>query len=209
MVADFLETHADSWVRGRTVLELGAGAALPSLVAALVGARFVVATDYNDPAVVRTMCENADGVRADLPRGGDELVVRGYTWGVRTEEFLAGLPLPAPAAPVGEKEKGGAFDLLILADVIYTTAQHGALVATIRRMLRRSRDAMALVASTAYQPQYKEKIWAFFPLVEANGFVVTELFKTMVQELLFEDDPGVSRCDYNSVVYVCDSVRAD
>ena len=42
-----------------SVLELGAGAAVPSLVAALNGARIVVATDYPDRDLVANMEANA------------------------------------------------------------------------------------------------------------------------------------------------------
>ncbi|AEO64284.1 uncharacterized protein THITE_2110264 [Thermothielavioides terrestris NRRL 8126] len=54
-------------VRGRTVLELGAGAGLPSIVAAALGARRVVVTDYPDPDLVANMWRNARGARALFP----------------------------------------------------------------------------------------------------------------------------------------------
>jgi EEF1A N-terminal glycine/lysine methyltransferase len=46
VMADYLTVHADTLVRDRYVLELGAGAGLPSFVAAMKGAKRVVVTDY-------------------------------------------------------------------------------------------------------------------------------------------------------------------
>ena len=43
-----------------SVLELGAAAALPSMVAALNGARKVVVTDYPDPELVENIVYNVD-----------------------------------------------------------------------------------------------------------------------------------------------------
>jgi predicted nicotinamide N-methyase len=46
ITADYLTEHADELVKNRHVLELGAGAGLPSFVAAMKGAKSVVVTDY-------------------------------------------------------------------------------------------------------------------------------------------------------------------
>jgi nicotinamide N-methyltransferase len=52
VISTYLEEHADKLVKGKTVLELGAGAGLPSLVCALNGAYQVVVTDYPDAELV-------------------------------------------------------------------------------------------------------------------------------------------------------------
>lgn len=49
-VARWLVSHPEA-VRGRRVVELGAGAGLPSLVAGTIGAASVVCTDYDEPGV--------------------------------------------------------------------------------------------------------------------------------------------------------------
>ncbi|KAH9979473.1 hypothetical protein BGW80DRAFT_1435008 [Lactifluus volemus] len=57
--------------RGRTVLELGAGGGLPSLVAAKCGARTVVLTDYPDQALIENMAYNvAQNIEPALAHGG-------------------------------------------------------------------------------------------------------------------------------------------
>jgi EEF1A N-terminal glycine/lysine methyltransferase len=57
-VSDFLEENATSLVHGRCVLELGAGAGLPSLVCALKGAIRVVLTDYPDSDLIDNLRHN-------------------------------------------------------------------------------------------------------------------------------------------------------
>jgi nicotinamide N-methyltransferase len=47
-------------VKGKTVLELGAGAGLPSLVCALNGASQVVVTDYPDAELIENLRYNID-----------------------------------------------------------------------------------------------------------------------------------------------------
>jgi EEF1A N-terminal glycine/lysine methyltransferase len=53
--ATYLDEHKDL-CRGKTVLELGAGAALPGLIAAINGAKKTVVTDYPD----RDLIENIE-----------------------------------------------------------------------------------------------------------------------------------------------------
>jgi nicotinamide N-methyltransferase len=46
--------------RGKRIAELGAGAALPSIVSALGGAAQVTVTDYPDEELIRNMAYNLD-----------------------------------------------------------------------------------------------------------------------------------------------------
>lgn len=50
----------DNLVRGKSILELGAGAGLPGIVAALDGAQRVVITDYPDQSLVDNITWNVD-----------------------------------------------------------------------------------------------------------------------------------------------------
>lgn len=49
MLADLFDRDAAGTCEGRSVLELGAGAGLPSLICALNGASTVVISDYQNP----------------------------------------------------------------------------------------------------------------------------------------------------------------
>ena len=54
-VADYLEEHGDIYVKDRNILEFGAGAGLPSIVAAKNGAMSVLVTDYPDEELVENL----------------------------------------------------------------------------------------------------------------------------------------------------------
>ena len=57
-VSEYLEENRKTLVEGKTILELGAGAGLPSLVCALNGATRVVTTDYPDSDLVDNLKHN-------------------------------------------------------------------------------------------------------------------------------------------------------
>lgn len=76
LISDYLQRNPDG-CKGKSVLELGAAAAVPSMVAATLGTRLVVATDYPDPNILKIMQENinvnaalfADGCKPPIVQG--------------------------------------------------------------------------------------------------------------------------------------------
>jgi len=102
---------------GKTLLELGCGLGLPSLVAAAAGFT-VTATDYEETAL--------EGVRYNAERNG--------VAGLRTR-VLDWRSIP---------DDLGTFDLVVAADVLYETHHPAALAATIRSSLDRA--GLGLVA---------------------------------------------------------------
>ncbi|ODH51230.1 hypothetical protein GX48_02659 [Paracoccidioides brasiliensis] len=191
--AYYLESKARDWVEGRDILELGAGAGLPSLVCAILGARTAVVTDYPDCDLVENMRINAKACESLLSlREGkaSPLHVEGFKWGADPETVLRHLPADSDSGP---RAAGRGFDLLILADVIYNHPQHRELIESVKQTLKRARHALAFVVFTPYQPWLLEKIVAFFPRAEENGFVVTKVFEKLTEKAMFEDDPGDER----------------
>ena len=71
VLADYLDVHSAELCLGKTVLELGAGSALPSVVAAKLGARRVCATDYPANDVVENIARQflANGVSREVGHG--------------------------------------------------------------------------------------------------------------------------------------------
>ncbi|GMK53710.1 hypothetical protein CspeluHIS016_0102960 [Cutaneotrichosporon spelunceum] len=158
--------------KGRRVLELGAGGALPSLAAALGGASFVAATDYNDASLLENIAFN---VTANL---GDELGgcvhAIGHTWG-------------ADVAPLME---GGPYDLVILSDLAFNHSQHPALMRTLDATL--AKDGVALVFLTHHRPRLADADMAFFPNLAKRGYG----YERVVEEYtgpMFQEDPGDER----------------
>ncbi|KAK7413907.1 Protein N-terminal and lysine N-methyltransferase efm7 [Neonectria punicea] len=185
MISDFFEDEP-ARVRGRTVLELGAAAGLPSLVAAILGARKVVMTDYPDPDIVTVMQKNVDSCDETVePRGRIDDVVdaMGFVWGADPVPLLARLP-------ASDDAQGSRFDVLVLADLLFRHSEHGALVKTIRETLRKSRDSVAYVFFTSYRPWKKELDERFFDIAREQGFEVEQVSERRLDKPLFDNDPG-------------------
>ena len=75
VMADYIEGNP-AIVLGKSVLELGAGAALPAIVAALNGAKCVTITDYPDGDLVESMTQNV--AQNISPSSNCVVHVRGY-----------------------------------------------------------------------------------------------------------------------------------
>jgi len=197
LISTYLEKNP-SLVKDKTVLELGAGAGLPSLVCTVLGARKVVVSDYPDPDLVGNLWRNVDAFY-DGEKEGKEgkdvvalserkeeraLVAEGYCWGGDVEPLLAHLPSDSD-----ENEAKG-FEVLILADLLFNHSEHGKLVSTIENTLLKQEDAKALVFFTPYRPWLYEKDMAFFDLVRERGFVVEKVLEEKMEKVMFVEDRG-------------------
>ncbi|KAI9155254.1 nicotinamide N-methyltransferase [Paramyrothecium foliicola] len=126
-----LGAGVDFDVRGLDIMELGAGTALPSMMAGLLGARRVVVTDYPAPTVMKTLRANiARNIRPELaPAQPDgpvtpSVLVEGHAWGE-----LA----PTDALCAADRH---AFDRLLVCDCLWMPWQHANLHASISHFLR-------------------------------------------------------------------------
>lgn len=167
---------------GKNILEIGAAAGVPSIVCAIKGARTVVMTDYPDIDLVENMRYNAGMATSMLllSSSSSSLYVDGYKWGNPVDGLLARLP-----------QGSTGFDVLIMADVVYSHREHGNLIKTMQQTLRRAPESVALVIFTPYQPWLLPKTEQFFPLAQQSGFTVTKIFEKLMDAVLFENDPGV------------------
>ncbi|KAF2251172.1 hypothetical protein BU26DRAFT_592254 [Trematosphaeria pertusa] len=175
-ISTYLEERASHLVQAKTVLELGAGGGLPSLVCALSGAAQVVVTDYPDADLIDNLRYNI--THCSLLPARSNIVAEGYLWG----------------APTGDLTKHlsgcSAFDVLILADLLFNHSAHSQLVKTVQLMLKKSPTSRAFVFFTPYRPWLLEKDLAFFDLAREAGFTVTKTFEKLMDKVMFEEDPG-------------------
>ncbi|CZR60946.1 probable NNT1 Putative nicotinamide N-methyltransferase, has a role in rDNA silencing and in lifespan determination [Phialocephala subalpina] len=180
LVSTYLEKNS-SLVKGKTVLELGAGAGLPSLVCAGLGAKTVVVTDYPDAELVQNLQLNIDRFYEHRGNEGEErkIIAEGHCWGNDASNLLSHLPA---------SEQG--FEVLILADLLFNHSEHGKLVETVKSTLKKTKEAKALVFFTPYRPWLFEKDMAFFELVSEEGFEVEKVLEEKMERVMFEEDRG-------------------
>ncbi|WWC71505.1 uncharacterized protein I206_105463 [Kwoniella pini CBS 10737] len=163
-------------IKGRKVLELGAGAGLPSIVCTLGGSKQVVITDYPDTNLVENMRFNVDvNVAGDL-RGNVDVV--GHLWGHDVKHLMT-------------RTENEGYDLLILSDLVFNHSQHDALIKTVNSTLSHKPDACILVFFTSHRPHLVKEDNAFFPRLAESGD--GWVYQKVVEEwagAMFEEDPG-------------------
>ncbi|KFZ06388.1 hypothetical protein V501_07459 [Pseudogymnoascus sp. VKM F-4519 (FW-2642)] len=170
-LAEFIEEEGDWDVRGKKVLELGAGTGLSGIVAARAGAESVVITDYPAPEVVANVRKN---VEVNLPkemRIGREgkpatCLVEGHEWGNLSgdDSFVQG--------------HKGSFDVILVADCLWMPSQHKELMKSIAWFL--NPGGKAWVVSGFHSG--REKMAGFY-----NAALLTE--HGMEVESIVERDP--------------------
>ncbi|KAI9457210.1 nicotinamide N-methyltransferase [Lactarius psammicola] len=176
-LARYLE-RTPTLYRELNVLELGAGAGLPSLIVAKSGARNVVLTDYPDRALVDNMAHN---VAQNVAVHDDaDVTVLGYIWGRPVEPLFE--PLLSASTDADAK-----FSLILLSDLIFNHSQHHAILWTCERTV--APGGCVLVFYTHHTPRLAERDLAFFEMARETGWVcdkvLTERFAPM-----FPDDTG-------------------
>ncbi|KAL6715526.1 Protein N-terminal and lysine N-methyltransferase efm7 [Lecanora helva] len=178
ILASYIEKHASEIVKGKNVLELGAGAGLPSLVAGICGARNVVVTDYPDAELIENLEHN---VKISRSAGLDtrSIIARGYLWGTSIQPLLSQLQSPAKR-----------FDTILLADLLFNHHCHDALVSTVIDALAHTPSTRALVFFTPYRPWLLEKDMAFFDLCRERGLTVRKVIEKVMDKVMFEEDRG-------------------
>ncbi|UZJ52472.1 hypothetical protein CBS101457_001792 [Exobasidium rhododendri] len=158
-------------VRGKTVLELGAAAGLPSIVAHLLGASKVVTTDYPDSQLIDNLQLNVDDNLKKEER--HKIAVEGFIWGSDTSKLRSQL-----------ESTGKYFDLLLLSDLIFNHQAHGAMLDTMDACLppKRARTSkeyeegpQALVFFTHHRPHLADKDMGFFREAERRGWICKEV----------------------------------
>ncbi len=120
-------------VEGKVVLELGAGAALPSCVAAKLGAKKVVISDYPAAGVIETISEvikhnNVENNSIALP----------YIWGESPDCLLSEVDSQTDNENCENSSRSRGFDLMLLADLLWrdTYKLHRELLTSMKLLLK-------------------------------------------------------------------------
>lgn len=119
-------------LQSKTVLELGAGTGLPSLICALGKAKQVLITDYPDKGLINTIKENINMNKVDGIAS-----VRGLDWS--DEKQVSCILQDSP------QSKG--YNLILCADVLWLSSSHSSLLKTVYSLLERATISRVLVLS--------------------------------------------------------------
>jgi len=159
--------HKRDLFHGRLVLELGCGTALPAFVAAhpdAGGAGFVLATDYDEETIVKTLRANVgQAVLAyqersrqgqDRDYGGSRagpsqtmpIKAAGYTWGTSPDDIFDLVPSSLPSTTLSSL-KQRLFDTILLADTLWDPLSHTALAKSLSQTLARDPAARVIVVA--------------------------------------------------------------
>ena len=182
---------------GKTVLELGAGAGLPGIVASRCGASKVTITDYPSETIIDALTANVeknilsdnsgnasggnkkDDVVPESKAGETDVIsqsepyvfIRGHAWGTDVTPLLATL---GTSNTSNISDDGTGFQVILAADTLWLHDQHDNLLQTCAKCL------LGGGAGTAYftYQHHNEHAPSFFQKAEKEyGFIVAHVGK--------------------------------
>ncbi|KAI9341785.1 hypothetical protein DFJ73DRAFT_843321 [Zopfochytrium polystomum] len=162
--------------KGKRVLELGAAASVPSMIAVLNGAEKVVITDWPDPGLVKNIIFNAEVNTPQQMRDG-VISVQGFQWGNDPSDLLSALP-----------DASRKFDVVILADLIFNHTEHRHLLETCLATLEPA-TGVAYVYFSHHVVKWADRDLRFFELAAEMGFR-SEKTGEVRASAMFPDDVG-------------------
>lgn len=168
-MSDYLAANADRLCKGKRVLELGAAAGLPSIVAHHLGARTVVTTDYPDADLMSNLQKNVN-VNCKTAIEENRIQSDGYIWGHDVQKLLSHVRT--------EQDSDQFYDVLLLSDLIFNHQAHPAMLETMDRCLPKSgksATSQALVFFTHHRPHLADKDMAFFEQARQRGWTCEEV----------------------------------
>ncbi|KIJ62180.1 hypothetical protein HYDPIDRAFT_115051 [Hydnomerulius pinastri MD-312] len=141
LLAELIETRVIQ-VAGRTMIELGAGCALPSLLAATLPEppSLVVVTDYPDNIILGNLKDNVERNREHY-RSPCVVQCAGYEWGTDTTPLIH-YPQSSDSTP--------GYDMVIMSDLLHFRTSHDVLVLALKTLLAKSPKARVYVAAGKY-----------------------------------------------------------
>lgn len=171
VTAEYLDSHPEI-VENRAVLELGAAAALPSLICSLTANNTVI-TDYPDPELIQNIECNVKHLQESVSFHL-KVIVSGYIWGNDTSELL-------------DLNGGHKYDFIILSDLIFNHTEHRKLIKCCSELL--TDDGKLFVVFTPHRPKLYHKDLEFFETAkEMAGFKSTQIINKKCLEPMFEEE---------------------
>ena len=138
-------------VRGKNVIELGAGSGLPSLVTNLLSTESVVCTDYPEQSILLNLKRNlSQNFVADACTSFD---IRGWKWG---EHIL-------------RKNSLSSFDIILMADTLWIEREHHNLIKSLKDCCSKS---STIICSYMHHDEDGSIAKGFFEKCVEQGFEI-------------------------------------
>ncbi|PWN53049.1 hypothetical protein IE53DRAFT_222403 [Violaceomyces palustris] len=163
-------------VDSKNVLELGAGTALPSITAALsCRPELVVASDYDEPELIRALRQNVKNNMAIDPAKASIIRVCGHIWGKNPEELFDCFPQKplsssSSSSSFADSRSEPRFQVILLADCLWDPLSHADLLKTLVSTLDPWPEARVHVIAGLHTG--REKITSFIRRAARAGLVL-------------------------------------
>ncbi|KAL4067034.1 hypothetical protein V8B97DRAFT_1979216 [Scleroderma yunnanense] len=140
LIAELVERGSIE-VAGRSIIELGAGCALPSLLAATLEEppSLVVVTDYPDEIILGNLRNTVERNRQHY-RQPCVVHCEGYEWGTNVSSLLR----------LSKDFRTGGYDIVIMSDLLHFHSSHDALLHSLSLLLAKTPCARVYVAAGKY-----------------------------------------------------------
>lgn len=185
-------------VKNMKCLELGAGAGLPSIIAALNEAKEVVISDYghfNDMSLMAAIDINISYILPYLSNNS-EIILRsaGYIWGNPIDELVYGSEKSSyrqSAALDSNISDTDLFDVILLADLLFNRSEHRKLLWTVKKCLKSY--GQAIVTFSHHDPEKSALDLKFFEYAteEEYNFKVEKLGEEKRSSYPFVENDGL------------------
>jgi len=191
VIADYIDLGKIP-CRGKSVLELGAGAGLPGILAALQGSSHLVLSDYGsvvDGDLIRAMDLNIEAVKDKVPNCRMHSVP--YIWGRDTDILTSCLNVDDSGGDGDDREESPLrFDIVIMADCIFNRSEHKRLLWTMMQTLDRHKG-VCYCSFSHHDPEKCDLDLVFFQLALDEGLRVEKMGEEKRQSYPFVEQDGL------------------
>lgn len=188
VLADYIDTKKID-CENKNVLELGAGAGLPGMIAGLNNASTVIITDYGtetEKDLLFAININIASIKNYIP-STSKVEGQTYIWGYKCDSFF-------------NVTNGNKFDVIIMADLIFNRSEHRKLLTTVKLTLCPN-TGVCWCAFSHHDPGKRDKDLAFFTIAEEEfGFVVEKINEEKRKSYPFVEHDGLD--DQRGVIYI-------
>ena len=208
-LAEHLISHFSDNVQGKSVIEFGAGAGLPSLICHKLGATLVTSSDYPAQSVTRNLIRNATrnilcdytvgaqvsclltdneddrAAQDNLQLSEKKFYVIEHIWGETAS------PLLDPLYGVSEK-----YDVVIASECLWKSDTHEDFAHSINNVLKPG--GVCLMSFSHHIPGLESNDLAFFKIMERNNFFVINVHEVAVPHMW---------SDKGAVVYIYELLK--